>query len=87
MPYRFLFRGISFNVKFSKMKNFFMLPNFIRFCFSTNHKDIGSLYLIFGFCSGIIGLNLSILLNSSILPVQIYKETKHRFIKIRKKTL
>ena len=86
MPYKFFFRGISFNVKFSKMKNYFN-TKFYKICFSTNYKDIGSLYLIFGFCSGIIGLNLSILLNSSILPVQIYKETKHRFIKIRKKTL
>ena len=51
-----------------------------RYVYSTNHKDIGTMYLIFAICAGLVGGFLSMMMRAELMypGMQIFKET-HTF--------
>ncbi len=47
-----------------------------RYVYSTNHKDIGTMYLVFAICAGLIGAFLSMMMRAELMypGMQVFKE-------------
>jgi len=60
-----MFNNIKFNNFFNNIKmnyNNNITNKFVKWCYSTNHKIIGSLYIVFAIFGGVVGTTFSVLM-------------------------